>query len=61
MAKLSVTNDWPQYSGKVCIGCKQQIEYLADFPGPRCLNCHIKQCEGKPLEKPDFRKAINWQ
>ena len=43
---------------KTCIGCGVKIEYLADFPGPRCLECHAKKVDGMPLEKPDFIKAV---
>ncbi len=25
--------------GKVCRDCGKPIEYLTDFPGPRCLPC----------------------
>ena len=47
-----------ELSGKVCRDCKAEIEYLCDFPGPRCLKCHAKKMEGRPLERPDFRKAL---
>jgi hypothetical protein len=46
-------------SGKVCRDCKAEIEYLADFPGPRCLKCWAKKVENEPLERPNFIKAIN--
>lgn len=44
---------------KICKDCGRKIEYLADFPGPRCLVCHAKKVENEPLEKPNFIKAIN--
>lgn len=43
---------------KTCKDCGAKIEYLADFPGPRCLKCWAKRMEGQPLERPDFIKAI---
>lgn len=43
---------------KLCKDCTQKIEFLCDFPGPRCLACHAKKTEHEPLERPDFTKAL---
>lgn len=43
---------------KHCKDCGLPIEYLADFPGPRCLKCHAKKVEHEPLERPDFARAL---
>jgi hypothetical protein len=48
---------------KICRDCKQEIEYLGEFPGPRCLACHAAKYDrelaltGK-MPKPNFRKAV---
>ncbi len=46
---------------KTCKDCKREIEYLADFPGPRCLACHAAIWEKVPLSqmpRPNFVAAI---
>lgn len=53
-----MTTTTKEYTDKVCRDCGARIEYLADFPGPRCLACHAKKVEHEPLERPDFTKAI---
>ncbi len=44
---------------KTCKDCGKEIEYLADFPGPRCLPCHAAIWDKLPPQRPDFIKAIN--
>ena len=57
---LEEVNDLPEYDDppKICKDCGAKIEFLADFPGPRCLNCHAKKVSKEPLERPDFTKGI---
>lgn len=54
-----MTHDKEHDDSKVCIDCGDVIEYLADFPGPRCLKCHAAKMDKLPLERPDFVGALN--
>lgn len=59
--KLRNPDDVEEDSGKDCIDCGNRIEWLADFPGPRCLNCHARKMEGQPLGRPDFVGALGFR
>ncbi len=48
----------------ICKDCGQQIEYLGEFPGPRCLSCHARKFDREValtgrLPKPNFAKTLN--
>lgn len=47
---------------KPCRKCGSDTPELEIFPGQICLSCHAKAFDamysGKPLPKPDFRKAV---
>lgn len=52
-----------QEARKTCIDCDRTIDYLADFPGPRCLDCHARRFDQQvrvtgALPQPDFKKAV---
>jgi predicted Zn-ribbon and HTH transcriptional regulator len=50
--------DWTKENVK-CKDCGKDTPALEVFPGSRCLSCHAKKVDGKPLEKPNFAKTIN--
>lgn len=47
-----------QSSGKMCRDCASDIEFLCDFPGPRCLRCWEVKMADAPLERPDFAATV---
>jgi len=42
-----------------CSECERVVDRMDIFPKGRCLECHARFMEDKPLERPDFIGTIN--